>query len=219
MAKTERYVPAAGRTWLTGLYDPIMALTMRESAFRGRLADAVLESSPEVVLDIGCGTGSLAALILARDATTRVLGVDGDEEVLERARAKTAAAGERAEFRRGLADALPVDDASVDVVTASLLLHHLEHDGKLRALNEARRVLRPGGRLAIADWGRPHDPVMRAAFFGLQLVDGFASTREHATGALPSLIEAAGFQPVLTLGRWRTFWGSLEVLTTSRSAI
>ncbi len=214
MPTTERYVPAAGRAWLTALYDPVMALTMRERAFRCALAAAVLaDPRPGLVLDVGCGTGTLAAQLAAADPSLEIIGIDGDEDILTRAREKTAGFGQRLHFEWGLADALPHADASVDVVTTSLLLHRLPRESKLRALRQARRVLAPAGRLVLIDWGRPHDPLMRAGFFTLQLLDGFENTRDHAAGHLPSLIEQAGFASVAVPRRWRTVWGSLELIT------
>ncbi len=217
MPTTERYVPAAGRAWLTALYDPVMALTMREGAFRPALIAAVLANPrPGLVLDVGCGTGTLAAQLAAADPSLEIVGTDGDEEVLTRAREKTAEFGQRLHFEWGLADALPHVDASVDVVIASLLLHHLPRESKLRALREARRVLAPAGRLVVVDWGRPHDPLMRAGFFTLRLLDGFENTRDHAVGRLPSLIAQTGFTSVKVPRRWRTVWGSLEIITAQR---
>jgi ubiquinone/menaquinone biosynthesis C-methylase UbiE len=191
-----------------------MELTMRERAFRPALIRAILADGPESVLDVGCGTGTLVrALALARPSVSAT-GIDGDAQVLATAVAKAAAVAPRAGFALGMADALPLEDSSVDVVVFSLVLHHLAYDGKLRALREARRVLRPSGRLIVADWGRPHDPLMRAAFFALQLLDGFESTRQHAAGELPSILGAeARFRDVRVLERWRTMWGSLELLS------
>lgn len=80
------------------------------------------------------------------------------------------------------------------------------------------RVLAPSGRLIVADWGRRHDPMMRSAFALLQLLDGFENTRDHAAGRLPSLIENAGFADIITRARWRTAFGSLEVLVARRGA-
>lgn len=107
--------------------------------------------------------------------------------------------------------------ASADRVVMSLLLHHLGPDAKRAALSEARRVLRPGGRLHIADWGRPADRVMRAAFFALQLIDGFAGTRDHAAGRLPRVVVEAGFSDVQCHRHLRTTWGSLELLRAVRA--
>lgn len=214
----ERYVPAAGRALLTQLYDPAMALTMRERAFRPALIAAILaEPRPGVVLDVGCGTGTLARQLAQADPALRIVGVDGDEDVLARARAKATRYGERARFTHGLAGELPLEDASVDVAIASLLLHHLAPAAKLQALSEIRRVLVSDGRLLIADWGEPHDPAMRAAFFSLQLLDGFQNTRDHAAGRLPSLVAQAGFSNVAVTQRWRTVWGSLELIAAWRA--
>lgn len=213
MSATDRYVPAAGRAWLTGLYDPVMALTMRERAFHVELLAAVLsDPRPRVVLDMGCGTGTLIAELTQMDPSLQIVGIDGDEDVLARARKKTASVSERVRLSRGSADALPLDDSSVDAVIASLLLHHLPAKSKLGALEEAHRVLRPHGRLLVADWGRPRDPIMRAAFFTLQLLDGFENTRDHAAGRLPSLIAQAGFSAVSVQQHWRTAWGRLELI-------
>lgn len=214
MPTDERYVPAAGRAWLTALYDPLMALTMRERTFRPALIAAVLaDPRPGVVLDVGCGTGTLASQLAEADPSVQVLGIDGDEDVLARAREKVTRFGERVQFSESMANALPIEDASVDVVIASLLLHHLSPAAKLEALREARRVLIPAGRLVIADWGQPQDPLTRTGFFMLRLLDGFENTADHAAGRLPSLVAQAGFNNVRVAQHWRTAWGSLQLIT------
>jgi ubiquinone/menaquinone biosynthesis C-methylase UbiE len=143
-----------------------------------------------------------------------VIAVEPDAEARGIAAAK--AGSERVEWRVATADQLPVEDESCDRVAMSLVLHHLDAGAKRAALAEARRVLRPGGRLHIADWGRAHDPLMRAAFFTLQLIDGFPGTADHAAGRLPGFIEAAGFGTVERHDRLRTAWGSLELLSAAR---
>jgi SAM-dependent methyltransferase len=121
------------------------------------------------------------------------------------------------EWKRGLAAELPLPDRSCDRVTMSLLLHHLDAGGKRAALAEARRVLRDGGRLHIADWGKAQDPLMRAANFTLAIFDGFDGIRDHAAGRLPAFVEGAGFGPVERHDRLRTAWGSLELLSSVRA--
>jgi SAM-dependent methyltransferase len=98
----------------------------------------------------------------------------------------------------------------------SLLLHHLDADGKRAALAEAHRVLRPGGSLHIADWGKPQDPLVRAGLFTLAIFDGFDGIRDHAAGRLPLFVEDAGFGAVTRHDRLRTAWGSLELLSAPR---
>jgi ubiquinone/menaquinone biosynthesis C-methylase UbiE len=216
-AQPDRYVPAARWHALTRLYDPIVAATMRERRFRGALADLVAAALPEggSLVDVGCGTGTFAIAFAARRPDARVVGVDGDPAILALAGRKPGAGA--VDWLEGLAGALPLPDASADAVTMSLLLHHLLPADKHAALADARRVLRPGGRLHIADWGRPHDPAMRATFTLLQVIDGFANTRDHSAGRLPAIVAAAGFGSVATHARLRTAFGSLEILSAARS--
>jgi SAM-dependent methyltransferase len=216
-AAAERYVPAAGRVGSTRLYDASIALTMREERWRPLLRDRALSSVPANghVVDVGAGTGTLAILLAAARPDVAVTAVDGDEEILALARAKPGAAP--VSWRRGLADDLPLDDASADVVVTSLMLHHLGTDAKRRALTEIARVLRPGARLHVADWGRPASPLLRASFFLLQVIDGFDGTRDHAAGRIPEMIRAAGFSDVQRYRRLRTAWGTLDLLEATRA--
>jgi SAM-dependent methyltransferase len=217
MPAGERYVPATGRLGLDALYDPLIALTMRERAFRGALVEQALAApAAHELLDLGCGTGAIA-LALARAApSAHVHALDGDEAILARARRKTEAAGVEVDFVHAFADALPFADSSINRVVSSLLFHHLAPETKARALAECRRVLHPGGRLHVADWGRPHDPLLRVAFLGLQLIDGFQNTRDHAAGRLPDMIAAAGFNSVAVTDRYRTVFGTLELIAAVR---
>jgi ubiquinone/menaquinone biosynthesis C-methylase UbiE len=206
-----KFVPAAGRHGLTWMYDPIVAMTMRERTFRSRLVAQVAGGSPTAVLEIGCGTGSLTTLLADALPTAAIIGLDPDPEALARARAKSQT--QSIDWLHGTAAKLPLPDQSVDRVVASLVLHHLTGEEKLHALAEAHRVLRPGGRLHIADWGAPQDPVMGAAFFVLRAIDGFERTRTHARGEVASLIARSGFADVHCRGRLRTGWGTLELLS------
>ena len=200
-----RYVPALGLRSLTRFYDPVVAATTRERTFKARLLDQLGPRPGQRILDLACGTGTLARAIAAREPRVEVVGVDGDPEMLARAREK--APGVR--FDEAMAQDLPYEDGSFDAVVTSLFLHHLTRDAKQAALAEVARVLRPGGELHVADWGPPSDPLMAVAFTGIRLLDGFEPTRDNVRGELPAIIEAAGLSDARERGRLRTIFGTL----------
>ncbi len=105
----------------------------------------------DVVLDVGCGAGIDALIAATRVGPRgRVTGLDMTPAMLERARRHAAAMDvENVEWREGLMEALPLPDAAVDVVLCNGVLNLSTR--KSRALAEMRRVLRPSGRLALAD--------------------------------------------------------------------
>ena len=206
-----QYIPAARWRVFSRVYDPVLALTMREGRFRAAMRDRVDAALPQggSVFDVGCGTGTFAIALAASRSDAQVTGIDGDAEILARARAKAGA--DAVQWRQGLAGELPFADGSFDVVTMSLVLHHLLPSQKREALAEIRRVLKPGGSFQIADWGPPHDPLMSAVFYVSQAIDGFARTAEHRAGHVPALLKQAGFEEAERYERLRTAGGSLDL--------
>jgi ubiquinone/menaquinone biosynthesis C-methylase UbiE len=208
-----RYIPATRWRIFSRLYDPVLALAMRERRFRDLMRQRVSADLPSdgTAVDVGCGTGTFAIALASQRADAKIVGVDGDPEILALARGKLGA--DTVAWDEGLAQELPLADRSADIVTMSLVLHHLLPEDKQEALAEAKRVLKPGGRLHIADWGRPHDPLTSGLFFVAQAIDGFDRTRDHRAGRLPQFIAKAGFDSVERYGCFRTAVGSLDLLT------
>ena len=101
------------------------------------------------VLEIGCGSGAMAAEMLHRFPSIRLTATDYDEAMVEAARVRLAAFGDRASVRRADATALPFGDATFDVVATFIMLHHVI--AWESALAEIARVLRPGGTLVGYD--------------------------------------------------------------------
>lgn len=188
-----------------------MAVTMREGAWRSKLVAQVAEDAPHRVVEVGCGTASITRRLVDALPASHVTATDNDPGTLSRAARASADLG--IQWLVAPATELPLADDTADAVVCSLVLHHLDPEQKSAALAEAERVLRPGGRLHVVDWGMPRDPVEGLAFTGLRLVGGWSRTRQHATGALPALLRGAGFEGVITHHRFRTAWGALELLS------
>jgi ubiquinone/menaquinone biosynthesis C-methylase UbiE len=113
------------------------------------------------VLDVGCGTGYLALRMAdVVTASGGVLGVDPSPGVLAHAR-RRARGRAHCDFTDGVAEKLPAEDGRFDVVVSSLMIHHLPEEVRARAAGEMFRVLRPGGRLLIADFRPPTGPLGR----------------------------------------------------------
>ena len=149
------YVPALRFSWLTAIYDPVVRWTTRESAFKNTLVEQADLGADMNVLDLASGTGTLAILIKKKCPDVDVAGVDGDSKILQIAQAKSDDAGVYIKFDQGLATDLPYPDSSFDRVFSTLFFHHLDQHHKQLALVEVFRVLKIGGQVHIADWGKP----------------------------------------------------------------
>ena len=126
----------------------------RERRFREGLVQLARLDRGDAVLDVGCGTGSLAMTARARvGGTGEVCGIDPSPEMVARARRKAARAGVDVRFETGAVEALPFPDTTFDVVLSTLMLHHLAADGREQGLGEIARVLKAGGRFLAVDFG------------------------------------------------------------------
>jgi len=132
-------------------------LTMgREKALPERLVDLARVAPGEVVLDVGCGTGSLAIAAkrrVGRDGS--VHGIDASPEMIAQARSKSVDTGIDIVWEVGRAEALPYPDGSVDVVLSTLMMHHLPRAVREAFAAEIRRVLKHGGRALVVDFEPP----------------------------------------------------------------
>ena len=180
-------------------YDVVVWLLSKLAGGKWSPARAALELAEltpgENVLDVGCGTGTLALAAQEQVGPIgEVHGVDADPEMIAVARRKAAKAGVDLDFQVGLIEDIPFPDGQFDVVVSSLMIHHLPgEDLKRRGFTEIRRVLKPGGRLLVVDFEPPTRGLPRLL---LGHVLGHSRMMENDVHRLTSLVEAAGFTEV-----------------------
>ena len=204
--QADKFIPAPGNDLLTPLYDPLLWL-MRERRFKSDLIEQAKMSNGGRVLDVGCGTGTLALMIKQRNPEVEVVGIDADSKILGIARAKAVKAGIKLTLDQGMADQLPYADSSFDHVLSSLFLHHLTTENKLHTLREVFRVLRSDGQFDVVDFGPPRT-------FYSRLVARITVNNEEVAGniqgLLPNMFREAGFQNVLETKQFMTVAGALS---------
>ncbi|MGH6690645.1 MAG: class I SAM-dependent methyltransferase [Gammaproteobacteria bacterium] len=159
----------------------------RDRAFRENLVGLARLASGESVLDVGCGTGSLAIAAKRQvGATGDVFGVDPSPEMIARAMSKAVRTGIDVRFENAVAEALPFPDARFDAALSTLMLHHLPRKVRQACAREIHRVLRPGGRLLVVDFARAQDRRSLLAHFHRH---GHVDPRD-----ILSLLDEAGFR-------------------------
>jgi len=141
-----------------GFYDlTVWLLSLgRGRGFHERFLELADLKPGETVLDVGCGTGTLA--LVAKRAVGpegAVSGVDASSEMLARATKKARRAGLEVAFSRAPAQDLPYQDAEFDAVFSTLMLHHLPRGSRGECATEIARVLKPGGRVLAVDFEAP----------------------------------------------------------------
>jgi ubiquinone/menaquinone biosynthesis C-methylase UbiE len=192
-------VPTRGRTldhaaFIYDILEPILLLG-KQAEYDKHIVSLLKLSASNRVLDLGCGTGVLTRMIADRlsvDAGGQAIGIDAAAKMVKVARRKRSTPN--CIFEVMAAESLSYEDDSFDAVVSSLFFHHVQLDLKGKALSEAFRVLRPGGRLIIADMHVPRtwmgslvSHVSRWFFMQPQI-------GENIRGVLPDLIEKVGFQ-------------------------
>ena len=152
MIESEKtYLPAAGHDWLLPLYDPLVRLLGGDTARKAILEQAAVRPGRRV-LDIGCGTGTLATLIKRLHRDVDVVGLDPDPKALACARRKAERLALPIRLDLGFSHELPYPEASFDRVFSTFMFHHLLPDNREATLCEVRRVLTPGGSFHMLDF-------------------------------------------------------------------
>lgn len=164
-----------------------------DRGWRDRAVDALALPANARVLDLCTGTGDLAIATVQRAAGATVVGIDFAGEMLRLALAKIrdASLDRRIRLVRGDATSIPLADRSCDAATIAFGIRNVAEPQ--RALAELARVLKPGGRLAILEFGQPRIPGIRTLYswyfrYMLPLVGRLISKHQSAYSYLPASV-------------------------------
>jgi demethylmenaquinone methyltransferase/2-methoxy-6-polyprenyl-1,4-benzoquinol methylase len=164
-----------------------------DKRWRNQAIDALALSPGARVLDLCTGTADLAVAAVARIRNASVVGVDFSSEMLRLGLVKVREGqlGQSIRLVRGDASRLPIADASCDAVTIGFGIRNVAEPDK--ALAEIARVLRPGGRLAILEFGQPRIPGIRTLYawyfrYLLPLIGRMVSKHDSAYSYLPASV-------------------------------
>ena len=196
----------ANRTSGIVLHSPVfydltvwLAMLGKERGFRKRLLQLARINDGERILDVGCGTGTLA--IAAKQRVGQggtVYGIDASPEMLARAEKKARRANVEVLFHNGLAEALPFQNSFFDAALSTVMLHHLPAKTRRQCVAEVQRVLKPRGRVLVVDFEgfsdqrrtllshfhRPHGHVKRSDIVALLAEAGFETIESGPMGIL-----------------------------------
>ncbi len=190
-----KYLPPFGRHTLTPMYDFFCSVTGINKRFREKVLRAVPLQDSYTVADVGCGTGVFLKVAGDHYPHVRFLGFDPDSRALEIAKGRLIKSGLKVELEQAFAESLPMPDVSVDVCFSSLAFHHMPDTIKKKAIAEIHRVLKPGGRVVIADFGETKSVFIRKILFfeKLEYIEG------NFRGLINLYLKEAGFRDIKTV--------------------
>jgi SAM-dependent methyltransferase len=150
--REREFLPGMGKPWLLPFYD-LFSRRVGARALHERAAALADVAPGQSVLDVGCGTANLALTVLRAQPAASVTGLDPDAGALRVAARKATRRRAPITLVQGFADRLPNADGSLDHIVSALALHHVPEEGRVLFAGEAARVLRPGGKVTIVDFG------------------------------------------------------------------
>lgn len=199
-----------GRTldYAAGIYDFLQPFVLlgRERIYNRRIKDTLEISPQQHLLDIGCGTGVLTALLgqsLDPAQGGHIVGIDAAPAMIKVARKKRSSA--TVSFEPAAAEKLPFPDISFDKVCSALFFHHVDYELKVQAVREISRVLRPGGTLVVMDMDIPSTAWGIFLSRGAEVFFRQPEIGENRRGLLRQAFIDGGLGPAQILEQWQGY--------------
>lgn len=191
--KNKKFTPALAYHWLTPTYDTVCELVGYGRRLKQNIVALIDPQPGQKLLDVGAGTGTFLVELLRNQSKIEAIGIDPDGAILRTAQQKVEEAERTAQFIEGSADNLPFEDKTFDIVTSTLVFHHLSTEMKKKALQEIRRVLKDNGRFYLIDFGKPQNVFQAGLLWIGSWFDGQENMRANLQGILPSMLRNTGF--------------------------
>ncbi len=205
-----RFIPALKYHWLTPLYDFIIKILVPEKRIRKVILEVADLKGFESILDYGCGTGTQMILAKTLFPNLKIEGYDIDDRIINVAKKKINKVGIEIPILL-----LVPENKKYDVIICSWVYHHLTTSEKIAATKLIKFHLKEKGFFIIGDWGRPTNFLMKTAFFVLQLLDNFTTTRDNKNGLIPEILKKEGFSKIENKSINNTLLGSFYIWKAS----
>lgn len=213
--RADDFVPAAPQLWT---YDVLSFLLTSTRRWRPALVAQLAPSPDDVIVDVGCGTGSQLRMVARACPSATLIGVDPDAAIRHRARIKLSGVTPPVDLLAGYArdTADLVRGRGVTKAMSSLMFHQVPLEEKRAGLAAIHEALTPGGTLHVADYGLQRTRKMRKRFRLVQKGDGFDVTEPNAQGVLPELMADIGFANIGETHVFETVSGSISIYRALR---
>lgn len=186
-----KFLPVLRYPILTPLYDMILIISGLGASFKKRILEKIkIKPTETIILDVGCGTGTLLKVLHDKLSKKTLIGIDPDPLNIKHIEQSNFAKTANLKLFIGYAEKLPVNDTSVDMCISILTFHHLTTNQKQEAFNEVMRVLKTGDRFILVDWG-----ILRFSFLRWFLFFEKAELiKDNISGRIPEIAKQSGFE-------------------------
>ena len=211
----KKYIPALRFNFLTPLYDAVMKYLMHEDEFKNALIEQASIHPNQNVLDFGCGTATLTIMAKIKNPNAKIIGIDIDENIIKISKEKISAMKLDIKTDTYDGNTLTYENETFDRIISCLVMHHIPKDRKEATLKDLHRILKKGGELHIADFGKPGNIIMSAISFILQFLEP-STLKDNIAGRIPAELETAGFKSAKETAHYNTIFGTVALYSARK---